>query len=195
MGNLKMLPEPIAVTAKVTSVLEKMDVPYFIGGSLASTLYGMIRTTQDSDIIAVLRIEHIRPFVLALQGEFYVDEEMIANAVTNQSSFNIIHRESMFKVDIFIPQERAFVKKQFARSRRELLSADPVVQAYVSTAEDTLLAKLEWFRMGGESSERQWRDVLGVLKVQAGTLDLEYLRNTAMELHVEDLLERALKAA
>jgi hypothetical protein len=195
MGNLKMLPEPIAVTAKVTSVLEKMDVPYFIGGSLASTLYGMIRTTQDSDIIAELRIEHIRPFVLALQGEFYVDEEMIANAVTNQSSFNIIHRESMFKVDIFIPQERAFVKKQFARSRRELLSADPVVQAYVSTAEDTLLAKLEWFRMGGESSERQWRDVLGVLKVQAGTLDLEYLRNTAMELHVEDLLERALKAA
>jgi hypothetical protein len=195
MGNLEMLPEPIAVTAKVTSVLEKMDVPYFIGGSLASTLYGMIRTTQDSDIIAELRIEHIRPFVLALQGEFYVDEEMIANAVTNQSSFNIIHRESMFKVDIFIPQERAFVKKQFARSRRELLSADPVVQAYVSTAEDTLLAKLEWFRMGGESSERQWRDVLGVLKVQAGTLDLEYLRNTAMELHVEDLLERALKAA
>jgi hypothetical protein len=195
MGNLKMLPEPIAVTAKVTAVLEKMDVPYFIGGSLASTLYGMIRTTQDSDIIAELRIEHIRPFVLALQGEFYVDEEMIANAVTNQSSFNIIHRESMFKVDIFIPQERAFVKKQFARSRRELLSADPVVQAYVSTAEDTLLAKLEWFRMGGESSERQWRDVLGVLKVQAGTLDLEYLRNTAMELHVEDLLERALKAA
>jgi len=194
MGNLKMLPEPIAVTAKVTAVLEKMDVPYFIGGSLASTLYGMIRTTQDSDIIAELRVEHIRPFVLALQGEFYVDEEMIANAVVNQSSFNIIHRESMFKVDIFIPQERAFVKKQFARARRELLSADPVVQAYVSTAEDTLLAKLEWFRIGGESSERQWRDVLGVLKVQAGTLDLDYLRSTAKELNVEDLLECVLKA-
>jgi hypothetical protein len=195
MGNSKMLPEPIAVTAKVTAVLETLDVPYFIGGSLASTLYGMIRTTQDSDIIAEMRAGHIRPFVLALQDEFYLDEEMIAAAVANQSSFNIIHRESMFKVDIFIPRERAFIKKQFARARRELLSSDPVVQAYVSTAEDTLLAKLEWFRMGGESSERQWRDVLGVLKVQAGTLDLEYLRSTAIELNVEDLLERALKAA
>jgi hypothetical protein len=190
-----MLPEPIAVTAKVTAVLETLDVPYFIGGSLASTLYGMIRTTQDSDIIAEMRAGHIRPFVLALQDEFYLDEEMIAAAVANQLSFNIIHRESMFKVDIFIPRERVFIKKQFARARRELLSADPVVQAYVSSAEDTLLAKLEWFRMGGESSERQWRDVLGVLKVQAGTLDLDYLRRTAIELNVEDLLERALKAA
>jgi hypothetical protein len=119
-----------------------------------------------------------------MRGEFYVDEERITNAVANRSSFNIVHRESMFKMDIFIPQERAFVKKQFARTRRELLSADPVVQAYMSTAEDTLLAKLEWFRIGGESSERQWRDVLGVLKVQAGTLDLDYLRSTAKELNV-----------
>jgi hypothetical protein len=190
-----MLPEPIATTAKVTSVLEKLEIPYFIGGSLASTLYGMIRTTQDSDIIAEMRTVHIGPFVAALQDEFYIDKEMIADAVANRSSFNIIHRESMFKVDVFIPRERAFIKKQFARARRELLSSDPVVHAYVSTAEDTLLAKLEWFRMGGESSERQWRDVLGVVKVQAGTLDLEYLRCTARELQVEDLLERALQAA
>jgi hypothetical protein len=190
-----MLPEPIAVTVKVTAVLETLGVPYFIGGSLASTLYGMIRITQDSDIIAELRVEHVRPFVLAVQGEFYMDEEMILNAVENRSSFNIIHRESTFKVDIFIPKERAFAKKQFARSRREFLSSDPVVQANVSTAEDVLLAKLEWFRIGGETSERQWRDALGILKVQAGTLDLDYLRSTGKELNVEDLLERALKAA
>jgi hypothetical protein len=174
-----MLPEPIAATARVTAVLETLGVPYFIG---------------DSDVIAKLRPEHIRPFVQAMQGEFYVDEEMITNAVANRSSFNIIHRESMFKVDVFIPRELPFIKNQFARARRELLSSDPVVQAYVSTAEDILLAKLEWFRMGGETSERQWRDVLGVLKVQAGTLDLDYLRRTAIEINAEDLLERALKA-
>jgi hypothetical protein len=190
-----MLPEPIVVTTKVTAVFESLGVPYFIGGSLASTLYGMVRATQDSDIIAALHTEHIRPFVLALQDEFFIDEGMIVNAAANKSSFNIIHRESMFKVDVFIPRDRAFSKKQFARARKEPLSTDPVIEAYVSTAEDILLAKLEWFRMGGETSERQWRDVLGVLKVQAGTLDLDYLRTTAIELKIEDLLERALEAA
>jgi hypothetical protein len=190
-----MLLEPIVVTAKVTSVLEKLAVPYFIGGSLASTLYGMVRTTQDSDIITELRSEHLQPFVNALQDEFYVDEEMIAEAITHKSSFNIIHRESMFKVDVFIPRERAFVKRQFSRAHKETLSVEPEIRAMVSTAEDVLLAKLEWYRMGGEVSERQWRDVLGVLKVQEGSLDLDYLRQMAKGLKVEDLLERALREA
>jgi hypothetical protein len=189
-----MLPEPVFVTAKVTAALEQLGIPYFIGGSLASTLHGMVRTTQDSDIVAAMTMENILPFLQSLQGEFFMDGELIAEAVARRASFNIIHRESAFKVDVFIPSERPFIKKQFARARMETLSADPEVRAMVATAEDTLLAKLEWYRMGGEQSERQWRDVLGVLKVQAGTLDLEYLRTTAGELKVEDLLERALNA-
>ncbi|HKY54083.1 MAG TPA: hypothetical protein VJM08_07260 [Anaerolineales bacterium] len=187
-----MLSEPIAVTAKVTSILQKLHVPYFIVGSLASTLYGKVRTTQDSDIVADMRAEHIQSFVQALQSEFYVDEEMIADAISRQSSFNIIHRESMFKVDVFIPHERTFVRKQFARAREEILSVEPEIRAMVSSAEDVLLAKLEWYRMGGEVSERQWSDILGVLKVQQGSLDLDYLRQMANELKVIDLLERAL---
>jgi len=190
-----MLLEPILVTAKVTSLLEKLKVPYFIGGSLASTLYGRVRTTQDADIIAGLRPGHIRALIDALQDEFYVDDEMIAEAVSHRSSFNIIHRESMFKVDVFIPRERNFVRQQFARARREILSTDPEIQAMVSSAEDTLLAKLEWYRLGGEASERQWRDVLGLLEVQADALDFEYLHSMATELNVQDLLERAQKEA
>ena len=81
--------EPIEVTFKVTEVLEALSVPYLIGGSLASTLYGMVRTTQDSDIVADMRQEHLQPFVAALQDEFYVDDEMIAEALQRHSSFNL----------------------------------------------------------------------------------------------------------
>ncbi|HEY9076175.1 MAG TPA: hypothetical protein VIO61_06510 [Anaerolineaceae bacterium] len=90
--------EPIEVTVRVTQVLEKLNIPYLIGGSLASALYGMVRTTQDADIVAEMRLEHLKPFVMALQNDFYLDDEMIAESIRNHSSFNIIHRESMFKV-------------------------------------------------------------------------------------------------
>jgi hypothetical protein len=107
--------EPIEVTILVTQVLEKLNIPYLIGGSLASTLYGMVRTTQYSDIVARMQLEHLQPFVSALQDEFYVDDGMIAEAIQRHSSFNIIHRESMFKVDVFIPHPRPFLQTQLGR--------------------------------------------------------------------------------
>ena len=190
-----MLPEPIAATIKVTAALERLGVRYLIGGSLASTVHGMVRTTQDSDIVAELHPKHVELFVRALESEFYVDEESIATAVAGHTSFNIIHRESMFKVDVFVPVLRPFVREQLARARKQVFVVEPQVEALVATAEDTLLAKLEWYRLGGEVSERQWRDVLGILKVQAGNLDLEYLREWAKELKVSNLLKRALAEA
>lgn len=187
--------EPIEVTLKVTDVLEKLGVPYLIGGSLASTLYGMVRTTQDSDIVAEMRLEHLRPFVAALQGEFYVDDEMIAGSIQRHSSFNIIHRETIFKVDVFIPRPRPFLQSQLARAQKQTFAFEHEVSAKFASPEDTILSKLEWYRMGGEVSERQWRDILGVLKTRAGELDLDYLHTWARELKVSDLLERALQEA
>jgi len=169
-----------------------LGIPYLVAGSLASTIYGMVHTTQDSDLVAAMRPEHVGLFVHALEGEFYLDEDMITDAVAQHTSFNIIHRTSMFKVDVFIPQMRPFVKEQLSRARRQILATEPQAEAMVATAEDTLLAKLDWYRMGGEVSERQWRDVLGILEVQAGSLDLDYLRKWAKQLRVGDLLERAL---
>lgn len=187
--------EPVEVTLKVTSILEKLSVAYLIGGSLASTLYGMVRTTQDSDIVAEMRPEHLQPFVSALQDEFYVDDEMIAESIQRHSSFNLIHRETMFKVDIFIPRPRPFLQSQLARAKKQTFTFEAAspVSAKFASPEDTILSKLEWYRMGGEVSDRQWRDILGVLKTRAGELDLDYLRKWANELKVNDLLERALK--
>jgi len=194
-----MLPEPIAVTIQVTRVFERLNIPYLISGSLASTLHGMIRTTQDSDIIAEMRLEHVQPFVESLQNEFFIDEEMIAESIQHNLSFNIIHRDTMFKVDVFIPQPRSFHQSQLARAQKQTFSlVDSEVSANFSSAEDTILSKLEWYRLGGEVSERQWRDTpvgVGVLKTRSGELDLDYLHKWAKELKVSDLLERALKQA
>ncbi len=187
--------EPIEVTIQVTDVFEKLGIPYLIGGSLASTLYGMIRTTQDSDIVAEMRPKHLKPFVQALEKDFYVDEEMIADSIQHKSSFNIIHRESMFKVDVFIPQERPFLQSQFARVQRQSFDFETKVSANFCSPEDTILAKMEWYRLGGEVSERQWRDILGILKTRTGMLDLVYLKKWAGELSIGDLLERAIEEA
>ena len=185
--------EPIEVTLKVTDVFEKLGIPYLIAGSLASTLYGMVRTTQDSDIVAEIRLEHLPAFVSALQDEFYIDEEMIVASIQRNSSFNIIHRETMFKVDVFRPRPRPFLQSQLERAQRQTFSLETEMSAKFASPEDTILSKLEWYRMGGEVSDRQWRDTLGVLKTRTGELDIEYMRKWAAELHVSDLLERALK--
>jgi hypothetical protein len=128
-----------------------------------------------------------------LQGEFYLDDEMIADSIRRHSSFNIIHRETMFKVDVFIPRPRPYLQSQLARAQRQTFTFDTEVSAKFASPEDTILAKLEGYRLGGEVSERQWRDILGVLKTRAGELDLSYLNRWAGELKVADLLERVLK--
>jgi len=188
-----MLPEQLAVTMLVADALEDLGVPYAIGGSFASALHGVMRATMDADLVADLRQEDLAPFVQALGGLFYANAEMMREAIGQHRSFNLIHLESMFKVDVFVARPRDFDRAQLARRQLHLLSEDPERRAYVTSAEDTVLAKLEWYRMGGEVSDRQWRDALGVLKVQGLRLDLAYMRHMAAGLGVKDLLERALE--
>lgn len=188
-----MLAEPLVITLMVINAFETLGVPYMIGGSLASAFHGTARSTLDTDLVADLRAEQIIPLVEMLKQDFYIDEEMILDAIEHKISFNLIHLQTAFKVDVFIIKPRRFDQIEFERRRLETVSNEPYRKAYVTTAEDIILAKLEWYRMGGEVSDRQWRDILGVLKVQVGRLDLEYLRCWAAELNVADLLQRALK--
>ena len=188
-------PEPIRVTLSVTEALESLDIPYLIGGSLASTVHGIGRATMDADILADLQREHLAPFVQSLGGDFFVDEEAVQIAVSQRASFNIIHKETMFKVDVFIQKGGEFDRAQLERRVNELIDTDPERRAYFASPEDIILAKLDWYRMGGGVSDRQWQDVINVIRVQGERLDADYLRKWAAHLQVEHLLERAFDEA
>ena len=190
-----MLPEPIAVTLQVVDALEQVGAVYVIGGSLASTIHGVVRTTLDTDIVADLSLSRARLFADLLAGTFYLNTDTIRDAIRKRSSFNVIHLATMFKVDIFIPKDRPFDRQQLERRQPWIADPDSGRLIYVATAEDTLLAKLAWYRLGDETSDRQWRDILGVLAVQGDRLDLPYMHQWAASLGVSDLLERALAAA
>lgn len=184
-----MLSEPIAVTLQVIAELEKLDICYVIGGSLASALHGTARATMDADLVVDLQIAHIAPLVDALQAHFYFDATSAREAIIRHSSFNLIHYKTMFKIDLFVAKPRAFDVAQLA-NRQLVIVAEPEQKAYVLSAEDTILAKLEWYRLGGEQSERQWRDVTSILRVQGTRLDVAYMRESAAMLGVTDLLQK-----
>ena len=187
-----MLPEPIAVTLLVIDALEQVGALYVIGGSLASTVHGVVRTTLDTDIVADLNLQQARPFADLLAGTFYLGTDSIHDAIRKHSSFNVIHLATMFKVDIFIPKGRPFDRQQLDRRQPWVADPDSGRVFFVATPEDTVLAKLAWYRLGDEISDRQWRDILGVLAVQGDRLDFAYMRQWAATLDVSDLLERAL---
>ncbi len=181
----------LAAITPVIEVFEQLGVLYHIGGSVASSIYGILRATIDADLIADLRLEHVRPLVIQLQTDYYIDEDMIRDAIKRRSSFNVIHLDTMLKVDVYIPKSRSFDQEELRRAQQEVL-LEGTRPFNVASPEGTILNKLEWYRMGGEVSDRQWNDILGVLKVQGTSLDMDYLQKWSANLKVTDLLERAL---
>lgn len=188
-------PDLLAALAPVLRVLGELGVRHFVGGSIASSAHGVARASVDGDVVAELGPGHVEPFVAALRETYYVPEERISDAVARKASFNLIHLDTILKVDVFISKDRPFDRRAFERSRPAVIEGTRGATLPVSSAEDIVLAKLEWYRRGGEVSERQWTDVLGVLQAGAGDLDLQYLRRGSVELEVGDLLERALDQA
>ena len=187
-----MDPETLAICAQVTEILARLGISYVLGGSLASSKHGYPRSSNDADMVADIREDEVAALVAAFEEDFYIASEAVADAVSREASFNVIHYEKAVKVDIFVAGTSAFAREEL---RRATLGEVAGFVFRFASPEDTILAKLRWFRDGGEVSERQWTDVLGVLAVQAGRLDLPYLATTADDLGVADLLASALAAA
>lgn len=186
---------PISVLTVVTSALERLNIRYVLVGSFASSLYGLYRATADIDILADIASENVGPLHQALKEDFYVDELSMRKAIARGQSFNAIHFDSVFKIDIFVASNDEFAATQLNRRQLRVLSPDGTNEVYVATAEDTVLAKLRWFRSGNESSKNQWNDVLGIISVARDRLDTAYMRTWAERLSIGDLLERALDEA
>lgn len=185
--------EIVEALDRVANVLDQLGVRYYVGGSIASSVRGAPRASIDVDVAAELGPEHVLPFVAALGEGYYVSEERVRDAVAARRSFNLIHLDTMLKIDVFVSRQRPFDRAAFDRLTSEPLDAAGTSRPHpVPRAEDVILLKLEWFRAGGEVSDRQWGDILGVSKAMGPTLDRGHLTRWAGELGVSDLLERAL---
>lgn len=185
-------PDILAALDPVVKAFEKIGVSYYLGGSVASSAYGIARATLDVDLVADLSVQHVNSLTEMLKSDYYIDKEMILDAIKRHSSFNLIHLETMLKVDIFIIKDRPYDGVAFQRKRKDTLDEEQgAAEFYFASPEDIILNKLEWFQMGGKVSERQWHDVLGIMKVQRELMDKEYLRRWATELGISDLLEQA----
>jgi alkanesulfonate monooxygenase SsuD/methylene tetrahydromethanopterin reductase-like flavin-dependent oxidoreductase (luciferase family) len=190
-----MADEAIEALLVVVAALEKLDIKYVVGGSYASSAHGDTRSTNDIDILAAISVKQGRALAAELKDKFYADELAIEHAIKAKQHFNVIDTDTMFKVDIFPSKRTEFEKQQLERRQIAIIDPEREATAFVATAEDTILAKLAWYRLGGEVSDLQWRDILGVLKRQRKRLDFEYLRHWADDLKVSDLLTEAFAEA
>ena len=190
-----VLTEPLHITQTVAQVFESLEIRYLIGGSLASSLHGIPRATHDVDLVAEVTNRHVSSLVKAFQPTFYVDAGMIREAIRYQRSFNLIHLETMFKIDVFILKPDAISQEEMSRRQPYQLSDDPEETLFLTSAEDIVIHKLVWYQLGGNVSERQWTDVLGVLQVRHHDLDNAYLERVAEQRGVLPLLQQAMNEA
>ncbi|MBX7220250.1 MAG: hypothetical protein K1Y36_09925 [Blastocatellia bacterium] len=177
----------------IVRACEKFGIRYRVGGSLASSLFGEPRATNDADVVLDLKSETVEVFVAEIQNEYVIFADSLKKAIERETCLNALHSETVFKIDLFPLKSRPY--DQQAQHRMTVVPIEhegTVLAVSFVTAEDMVIAKLEWYRKGNEVSERQWRDILGLLKTEAVFLDYDYLERWTTELHLHDLYERAL---
>jgi len=184
-------PDIIVALDMVIGCFEKLGIAYYIGGSVASSAYGIARATMDVDLVANVEIRQVDRLVKALEKDYYIDAEMVRDAIHRSASFNLIHLETMIKIDVFIVKNQPYDSEALARRHPDTLDEENSRRFYLSSPEDIILSKLQWYHRSGRVSQQQWKDVLGVLKVQGDKLDLEYLKRWASRLNLSDLLNRS----
>lgn len=184
----------LAALAPVVAAFDGLGVRHYIGGSVASTMHGAIRSTMDVDVVCDLRADQVEAFLAAFGADVYVSQAAVRQAVEKRSCFNVIHLPTAYKVDVFVSRGRPFDVAAMERAIPLPLAAGRETTVPVATPEDSIVAKLEWFRIGDETSERQWQDVSRLVALHGDVLDLAYMRRMAESVGVADLLDRLLRS-
>ena len=182
---------PIALAIEFGALLDALGITYALGGSVGATFFGEPRTTIDVDFAVRMSASDLEILLEHTEAEFYVPEESARRAVAAMDSFNLIHNSGL-KIDLFITGNGELDTQQLARRLRIVARREPFAELWVTSAEDQILRKLDWFRQGGEVSDRQWRDILGLIHTQRDHLDLNYLDTASRLVGLDKLLGRAL---
>lgn len=182
---------PTEFLVYIAELLERLGIPYHVGGSIASSAHGMYRASADIDFVIDPSADQLEALAHALESEFYVSRPAMAEALSRRSTFNAIHDQTSFKIDFFIKGATPFDAEELRRSIRQVVGDERGHTVLLKSPEDTILRKLEWFRRGGEVSERQWQDVLSILAAAREQLDEAHLARWSQELGIADLLDRA----
>jgi len=189
-------PDILSALQPVVNALEKFSISYYISGSIASSIYGMARATMDIDIVADVKLHHISLLRQELESSYYIDEDVIKEAIQNISSFNLIHLETTIKIDVFIFKDIPYRQNALERKIKDTFEDDDIkTEFYFSSPEDIIISKLQWYELGGKDSERQWLDVIGVIKIQGDSLDKNYLKVWTKKLGIFELLKNAFNDA
>lgn len=178
--------------ALLAGALHQLGIRFYVVGGIASSTHGQTRFTEDVDLVMELRPDQVLPLKAVLGPDFEVDEVTLLEAATHNRSDNLFYLPDFTRFDVYLPAPSAFVRSQL--ERRQILELAEGVDIPIATAEDTLLAKLLWYRRGEEHSQKQWQDVLGIIRLRGAELDRSYLDVWAANLDVTDLLARAFDA-
>ena len=183
---------PLDHAVQIGAILDSLGIPWVLGGSMASSFVGEPRSTVDIDVAIQIRVDQVTALVDAVKRDYYVSEATVRHSLRG-GSFNLIHFESNTKIDVFPLSDGLLDHRQI--SRRVRVSVGPGTELWIGAADDQLLRKLRWYPSGGEVSERQWRDVVSILRVQGDRIDRDALHEVATELGLVDLLRTAIAEA
>ena len=190
-----MVAGPLQLALDVADRFDRLGIPYVLGGSVASSFLGEPRTTIDVDVAVRMTANNLEAVVGEVEADFYIPLGAAAEAISNASAFNLIHLETGLKVDIFVLGTGILDTLQMQRRQRFVVQREPLVGLWVTSAEDQILRKLEWHKVCGRVSDRQWRDILGLLVTQRDYLDFVYLAEVARHVALSDDLAQAQRDA